>query len=155
MSHMVDSTDYSKKRSCGFASLLSPPYDLLLQSKDSVPMSLQWSTPIPGSCHFKPGLNSSCSFDGLYCWQNLSTTHLCVCSTSLDMTNGYSTVCKEENCGKYKYCHMLCFNTPGRYCSRQSCPVGYQYNNTGLRCEPEISSPGNSWNWNIIIIGIC
>ncbi|KAK8585948.1 hypothetical protein V6N13_050915 [Hibiscus sabdariffa] len=86
MSDMVDSSDYSKKRSCGFVSLLTPPYDLLLGSKDSIPIS--------GSCHLKRGLNSSCSFDGIYCWQNLSTTHLCACSTSLDLTHGYSTVCQ-------------------------------------------------------------
>ncbi|KAK8988325.1 hypothetical protein V6N11_065917 [Hibiscus sabdariffa] len=128
MSDMVDSSDYSKKRSCGYTFLLGKPYHL--------------------------GRNSSCTSDGSYCWQYLSTTHLCVCGDASYVGDIYSTVCTEENYVKYKYCHMLCLNTPGNYCSPQSCPSGFKYNHTGLRCEPKINSPGNSWNWKIIVIAV-
>ncbi|KAL4308389.1 hypothetical protein GQ457_01G029460 [Hibiscus cannabinus] len=156
MSDMVGSSDYSKKRSCGYTFLLGKPYHLDLDLKDfnKVPISLQWSTPISGLCHLKPGRNSSCRSDGSYCWQYLSTTHLCVCGDASYVGDIYSTVCTEENCVKYKYCHMLCLNTPGNYCSPQSCPSGFKYNHTGLRCEPKINSPGNSWNWKIIVIAV-
>ncbi|KAK8623956.1 hypothetical protein V6N13_065316 [Hibiscus sabdariffa] len=160
MSDRFDSSDYGRKRSCGFASMIpSLSYHgsiLGMEGFDKInwthaQMSLQWSTQIAGTRHLTPGSNSSCSFNGEYCWQSLSSSHLCVCSKRSSYS--YSRTCEEEICGNYKYCHMLCLNTPGKYCSSKSCPFGYKYNNTGLRCELKISSPGKSWNWNIIIIG--
>ncbi|EOY05058.1 Uncharacterized protein TCM_020161 [Theobroma cacao] len=36
---------------------------------------------------------------------------------------------------KYKYCHMLCVNAPGKSCS--PCPARYQYNHTEDVCKPK------------------
>ncbi|MBA0775395.1 hypothetical protein Gotri_010546 [Gossypium trilobum] len=95
----------SQKRSCGFASLVKSDlyFDLTLESNDFnvnnwtyVPTSLQWSTPISGLCHLRQGLNTTCSFDREYCWQSLSSTHLCVCNKDFSI-GGFSTFCEDEN----------------------------------------------------------
>ena len=40
-------------------------------------------------------------------------------------------------CGdlNYRYCHMLCLNAPGNYCS-SPCPDGYEYSSTEDGCYP-------------------
>nr|XP_012466516.1 unnamed protein product [Gossypium raimondii] len=62
MSGRVDSSNYSRKRSCGFASLIKSDlyFDLTLESNDFdvnnwtyVPTSLQWSTPMSGLCRLR------------------------------------------------------------------------------------------------------
>ncbi|TYJ14882.1 hypothetical protein E1A91_A10G148200v1 [Gossypium mustelinum] len=165
MSGRVDSSNYSRKRSCGFASLIKSDlyFDLTLESNDVdvnnwtyVPTSLQWSTPMSGLCRLRQGINTSCSSDREYCWQSLSSTHLCVCNKKFGISD-ISTYCEEENCGIYVYCHMLCLNTPGNYCSSRDCPPEYKYNSAGVRCEPdEIVSKGppkTMQSLTIIIIG--
>ncbi|XP_012457444.1 wall-associated receptor kinase-like 8 [Gossypium raimondii] len=165
LSGRVDSSNYSRKRSCGFASLVKSDlyFDLTLESNDFdvnnwtyVPTSLQWSTPISGSCHLRQDLNTTCSSDREYCWQRLSSTHLCVCNKRFGLGD-ISTYCKGENCGIYVWCHMLCLNTPGNYCSARDCPPEYKYNSTGVRCEPDenISQapPKNTRSLTMIIIG--
>ncbi|MBA0869800.1 hypothetical protein Goshw_003464 [Gossypium schwendimanii] len=166
LSGRVDSSNYSRKRSCGFASLVKSDlyFDLTLKSNDFdvnnwtyVPTSLQWSTPMSGLCRLRQGLNTNCSSDSLYCWQSLSSTHLCVCNK--DFGIGFSTFCEGENCGIYNWCHILCLNAPGNYCSSRNCPPEYKYNSTGGRCEPDenISQapPKDTRNLTIIIIIGC
>ncbi|KAB2064413.1 hypothetical protein ES319_A09G017500v1 [Gossypium barbadense] len=55
MSDMVDSSDYMRKRSCGFASLISYDFDLTndfdLSNRTHVPTQLQWGTLISGECY--------------------------------------------------------------------------------------------------------
>ncbi|KAL4354440.1 hypothetical protein GQ457_06G000730 [Hibiscus cannabinus] len=101
MSDDVGSSDYSKKRSCGFASpVYSEVYhDLTGSTKDFdlsnwtyVPVSLQWGIPIRASCQLNQGTNTSCSSDGEYCWRKLNSTHLCVC-TAKDYI-GQATYCE-------------------------------------------------------------
>ncbi|KAA3480294.1 wall-associated receptor kinase-like 8 isoform X2 [Gossypium australe] len=165
MSGRVDSSNYSRKSSCGFASLIQSDlyYGLTSESKDFdvnywtyVPTSLQWSTPMSGLCHLRQGINTNCSSNRNYCWQRLSPTHLCVCNKDFGLGDT-STYCKGENCGIYVWCHMLCLNTPGNYCSSRNCPPGYKYNSTGVRCEPDENTsqapPKNTRSLTIIIIG--
>ncbi|XVF65399.1 hypothetical protein PTKIN_Ptkin09bG0245600 [Pterospermum kingtungense] len=110
-----------------------------------VPTTLEWGIPKRGLCELKDGSNTLCSFDGHYCWSNISSTHLCVSSVDLhvvytddDLDYNYSTdVCGEKgNCSdaKYKYCHVLCLNAPGKYCS-SPCPDRYEYSSTEDSCE--------------------
>ncbi|KAG4128360.1 hypothetical protein ERO13_D09G016375v2, partial [Gossypium hirsutum] len=121
MSDMVDSSDYRRKRSCGFASLISYNSDftddLDLSKRMHVPIQLQWGTLISGECYLNDSLDTSCTFDGEYCWSRLSSNHLCSCM-------------REDNgkCENYKYCNMLCLNTPTNYCWSDSCPPHYEYN---------------------------
>ncbi|KAG4128359.1 hypothetical protein ERO13_D09G016350v2 [Gossypium hirsutum] len=135
MSNRVDSSDYRKKKSCGFASLISDDYDLEdsdISSRMYVPTQLQWGTPIIGECYLNDSSNISCTSDGEYCWSRLSSNHLCACDRD---TRIYSTLCKDGNCGDYQYCRILCLNTPTNYCSSESCPPNhYEYNSTGFRC---------------------
>ncbi|KAG4128361.1 hypothetical protein ERO13_D09G016400v2 [Gossypium hirsutum] len=135
MSNRVDSSDYRKKKSCGFASLISDDYDLEdsdISSRTHVPTQLQWGTPLIGECYLNDSSNISCTSDGEYCWSRLSSTHLCACDRDIRI---YSTLCKDGNCGDYQYCSMLCLNTPTNYCSSESCPPNhYEYNSTGFRC---------------------
>ncbi|KAK5802301.1 hypothetical protein PVK06_029887 [Gossypium arboreum] len=94
MSTKVDSSDYRKKKSCGFASLISNDYDLEdfdISSRTHVPTKLQWGTPIFGECHLNDSLDTSCTTYGLYCWSRLSSSHLCVCDRD---TRIYSTSCE-------------------------------------------------------------
>ncbi|MBA0812876.1 hypothetical protein Gohar_026805 [Gossypium harknessii] len=155
----------SQKRSCGFASLVKSDlyFDLTLESNDFnvnswtyVPTSLQWSTPISGLCHLRQGLNTTCSSDLEYCWQSLSSTHLCVCNKDFGI-GGFSTFCEGENCGIYNWCHILCLNAPGNYCSTHYCPPEYEYNSTAFRCEPKmvisLLPTKNTRNLTITIIG--
>ncbi|KAE8735898.1 putative wall-associated receptor kinase-like 11 [Hibiscus syriacus] len=100
MSGRVDSSDYSRRRSCGFASIVGSNvyYDLTSEAQGFdlsnwtyVPISLQWSTPITGACHLKQGLSTTCSRDREYCWQSLGSTHLCVCNKGYDIGDFSST----------------------------------------------------------------
>ncbi|MBA0670604.1 hypothetical protein Goklo_000015, partial [Gossypium klotzschianum] len=97
MSTKVDSSDYRRKRSCGFVSLTSYDYvfpdDFDTSNKTHVPMQLQWSTPISGECHLNDSSNTSCILNGEYCWSRLSPIHLCACYRD---SNGisYSRSCK-------------------------------------------------------------
>ncbi|KAL4378703.1 hypothetical protein GQ457_02G043330 [Hibiscus cannabinus] len=164
MSGRVDSSDYSRKRSCGFASMVTSDlyYQLTLEPRDfdisnwtHVPISLQWSTPISGMCHLKQGLNTSCTSDQQTCWQSLGSNHLCVCNKDYGIGD-VSRLCKGKNCGVYVWCHMLCLHTPGNYCSSRDCPLEYEYNTTEFRCVPkkftsEVTSK-KTRNWTIIII---
>ncbi|PPD77721.1 hypothetical protein GOBAR_DD25354 [Gossypium barbadense] len=97
MSDMVDSSDYRRKRSCGFASLISSYSDLTddfdLSNRTYVPTQLQWGTLISGECYLNDSSDTSCTFDGEYCWSRLSSNHLCSCKRD----NGYisySRACK-------------------------------------------------------------
>ncbi|KAK5802297.1 hypothetical protein PVK06_029883 [Gossypium arboreum] len=153
MSSRVDSSDYGRKRSCGFASLISDDYDLKhfdISSTTHVPTQLQWGTPIFGECHLNDSLDTSCTSDGEYCWSRLSSNYLCVCDRDIHV---YSTLCEDGNCGDYQYCRMLCLNTPSNYCSSESCPPDhYEYNSTGFRCERKKQTQ-NTRNLTSIIIG--
>ncbi|GMI70046.1 wall associated kinase-like 1 [Hibiscus trionum] len=155
----------SRKKSCGFASLVTSdvyyhlafePHDFDINNWTHVQISLQWSTPIPGLCHLRQGLNTTCTSDHQSCWQSLGSTHLCVCNKDYGIGD-FSRLCEGENCGVYVWCHMLCLNTPGNYCSSRNCPLGYEYNSTEFRCEPKrfisLVPPKNTRNWTIIIIG--
>ncbi|MBA0786806.1 hypothetical protein Gotri_026138, partial [Gossypium trilobum] len=97
MSTKVDSSDYRRKRSCGFVSLTSYdhafPHDFDTSNKTHVPMQLQWSTPIYGECHLNDSSNTSCIFNGEYCWSRLSPIHLCVCHRDSSGIS-YSRSCK-------------------------------------------------------------
>ncbi|KAK9029885.1 hypothetical protein V6N11_031327 [Hibiscus sabdariffa] len=102
MSGMIDSSDYSRKRSCGFASIVTSDlyYQLTLEPQDfdisnwtHVPISLQWGTPIPGLCHLRQGLRTSCTSDQQTCWQSLDSTHLCVCNKDYGLGD-FSRLCK-------------------------------------------------------------
>ncbi|KAK9029887.1 hypothetical protein V6N11_031329 [Hibiscus sabdariffa] len=149
MSGRIDSSDYSRKRSCGFASMVTSDlyYQLTLEPRDfdisnwtHVPISLQWSTPISGMCHLKQGLNTSCTSDQQTCWQSLGSNHLCVCNKDYGIGD-VSRLCK------------------GNYCSSRDCPLEYEYNTTEFRCVPktftsEVTSK-KTRNWTIIIIIGC
>ncbi|KAH1092149.1 hypothetical protein J1N35_019406 [Gossypium stocksii] len=154
MSSRVDSSDYNKKKSCEFASLISDDYALGysdISSRTHVPTQLQWGTPIFGECHLNDSLDISCTSDDKYCWSKLSSNHLCACDRG--DTRIYSTSCKDGNCGDYEYCGMLCLNTPNNYCSSKSCPPNhYEYNSTGFRCERKKQTQ-NTHNLTSIIIG--
>ncbi|KAK8556211.1 hypothetical protein V6N12_002622 [Hibiscus sabdariffa] len=147
MSGRVDSSDYSQKRSCGFASIVTRElyYDLTLEPQDfdisnwkHVPISLQWSTPISGMCHLRQGFNTTCTSDQQTCWQSLGSNHLCVCNKDYGIGD-VSRLCK------------------GNYCSSRECPLEYEYNSTEFRCEPKtitsLIPSKNTRNWTIIIIG--
>ncbi|MBA0664396.1 hypothetical protein Goklo_004410, partial [Gossypium klotzschianum] len=62
-----------------------------------------------------------------------------------------------ENCGIYNWCHILCLNAPGNYCSTHYCPPEYEYNSTAFRCEPKkvisLLPTKNTRNLTITIIG--
>ncbi|KAL1151167.1 hypothetical protein V6Z11_A09G022600, partial [Gossypium hirsutum] len=83
MSNMVDSSDYRRKRSCEFVSLISYDYgyidDFDIRKRTHVPMQLQWSTPISGECYLNYSSETSCTSDGEHCWSMLSSIHLCAC----------------------------------------------------------------------------
>ncbi|PPD87737.1 hypothetical protein GOBAR_DD15326 [Gossypium barbadense] len=112
MSSKLDFSDYRRKRSCEFASMISYGYDLTFNVSNTtqVPTQLQWGTPIFGECYLNDSSNTSCTYDGKYCWSRLSSNHLCVCYRN------------------YKYCRILCLTTPSYYCSSKSCPPHYEYN---------------------------
>ncbi|TYH01001.1 hypothetical protein ES288_A09G022300v1 [Gossypium darwinii] len=97
MSDMVDSSDYRRKRSCGFASLISYDFDLTddfdLSHRTHVPTQLQWGTLISGECYLNDSSDTSCTFDGEYCWSRLSANHLCSCKRDIGDIS-YSRSCK-------------------------------------------------------------
>ncbi|MBA0766744.1 hypothetical protein Gotri_015760, partial [Gossypium trilobum] len=71
MSSRVDSSDYKRKRSCGFASMISSDYhltseleDIDISNRTHIPTQLQWGTLISGVCQLNDGLDTSCTFDG-------------------------------------------------------------------------------------------
>ncbi|MFQ6630618.1 hypothetical protein Gotur_009388 [Gossypium turneri] len=146
MSDMVDSSDYRRKRSCGFASLISYDSDLTddfdLSNRTHVPTHLQWGTLISGECYLNDSSDTSCTFDGKYCWSRLSSNHLCSCEKD-NSAISYSRSCKGGKCENYNYCSMLCLNTPTNYCWSDSCPPHYEYNSTGFRCERKIKTQNN------------
>ncbi|XP_016668268.2 wall-associated receptor kinase-like 22 [Gossypium hirsutum] len=150
MSSRVDSSDYRRKRSCGFASMIYYFYDLTFNISNTthVPTQLQWGTPIFGVCQLNDSSNISCTSNGKYCWSRLSSNHLCVCDRDIHV---YSTLCKDGECGSYKYCRILCLNTPGNYCSSESCPPHYEFNNIGFRCEHKMQAQNNRCMTSIII----
>ncbi|KAE8673873.1 hypothetical protein F3Y22_tig00111769pilonHSYRG00061 [Hibiscus syriacus] len=101
VSERVDASGYSQERSCGFASIVRSRlyYDLTIEPQELdmsnwmyVPISLQWSTPMSGLCHLRPGVSTTCSSDRQTCWQNLGSTHLCVCNR--DFGREFSSLCK-------------------------------------------------------------
>ncbi|KAK8278138.1 hypothetical protein V6Z11_D09G020600 [Gossypium hirsutum] len=94
MSSKLDSSDYRRKRSCEFASMISSDYDLTfnVSNMTHVPTQLQWGTPIFGKCYLNDSSDTSCTFDGKYCWSRLRPNHLCVCDK--DSNIGYPTLCK-------------------------------------------------------------
>ncbi|XVF65407.1 hypothetical protein PTKIN_Ptkin09bG0246400 [Pterospermum kingtungense] len=120
-----------------------------------VPTTLQWGKPKPGKCELKNDSRTLCSRNGQYCWSNISSTHLCVCSYMYGDINDIATdVCQEGKCSnaKYEYCYMLCLNAPGNYCS-STCPDGYEYSE-GLCKRPEFSRQKErkeSQKWPIVI----
>ncbi|KAH1092172.1 hypothetical protein J1N35_019429 [Gossypium stocksii] len=58
----------------------------------------------------------------------------------------------DGKCENYKYCNLLCLNTPSNYCSLKSCPPHYEYNSTGLRCERKIQTQ-NTHSLKSLIVG--
>ncbi|KAG8482673.1 hypothetical protein CXB51_024343 [Gossypium anomalum] len=154
MSNMVDSSDYRRKRSCEFVSLISYDYgyidDFDIRKRTHVPMQLQWSTPISGECYLNYSSETSCTSDGEHCWSKLSSIHLCACYKDTGDIS-YSRSCKDGKCDNYKYCTILCLNTPNNYCSSKSCPPRYEYNSTGFRCERKIQTQNNRILKSIIV----
>ncbi|MFQ6630631.1 hypothetical protein Gotur_009389 [Gossypium turneri] len=123
MSSKLDSSDYRRKRSCEFASMISYDYDLTFNVSNTthVPTQLQWGTPILGVCQLNDSLDTSCTSDGKYCWSRLSSNHLCVCDR--DIIISYPRLCTDRKCPNYKYCRILCLTTLSYYCSSRSCPL--------------------------------
>ncbi|KAK8665109.1 hypothetical protein V6N13_005284 [Hibiscus sabdariffa] len=130
ISGVVGSSDYSSKRSCGFASpvysgvygsFLSSPKDFNISDLSYVPMSLKWGAPKRGSCQLNQGSAISCSSDGKYCWKSLNTSHLCVCTAKNIIDLG--TNCQGMYCGEYRWCHILCLNTRDNYCLSPALPT--------------------------------
>ncbi|XP_012483644.2 wall-associated receptor kinase-like 6 [Gossypium raimondii] len=152
MSSKLDFSDYRRKRSCEFASMISYDYDLTFNVSNTtqVPTQLQWGTPIFGECYLNDSSDTSCTYDGKYCWSRLSSNHLCVCYRVINI--GYSTLCTDRECQNYKYCRILCLTTPSYYCSSKSCPPHYEYNSTGFRCERKIQTQ-NTHSLTSIIVG--
>ncbi|KAK8278106.1 hypothetical protein V6Z12_D09G018100 [Gossypium hirsutum] len=97
MSDMVDPSDYRRKRSCGFASLISYDFnftdDFDLSNRTHAPTQLQWGTLIYGECYLNDSSDTSCTVDGEYCWSRLSSNHLCSCKRDFGDIN-YSRSCK-------------------------------------------------------------
>ncbi|XP_040957538.1 wall-associated receptor kinase-like 3 isoform X2 [Gossypium hirsutum] len=152
MSSKLDSSDYRRKRSCEFASMISYDYDLTfnVSNMTHVPTQLQWGTPIFRKCYLNDSSDTSCTFDDKYCWSRLSPNHLCVCDK--DSNIGYPTLCKDGKCENYKYCRILCLTTPSYDCSSKSCPLLYEYNSTGFRCKRKIQTQ-NTRSLTSIIVG--
>ncbi|KAG4128367.1 hypothetical protein ERO13_D09G016580v2 [Gossypium hirsutum] len=121
MSSKLDSSDYRRKRSCEFASMISYDYDLTfnVSNMTHVPTQLQWGTPIFRKCYLNDSSDTSCTFDDKYCWSRLSPNHLCVCDKDSNI---------DGKCENYKYCRILCLTTPSYDCSSKSCPLLYEYN---------------------------
>ncbi|KAK8278126.1 hypothetical protein V6Z12_D09G019900, partial [Gossypium hirsutum] len=133
MSNMVDSSDYRRKKSCGFASLISVDYDFtddfVISNRTHVPTQLQWGRPIYGECYLNDSSDTSCTSNGEYCWSRLGSNHLCICYR--DNNDGK---CENYDCG------LLCLNASSNYCWTESCPPHYEYNSTELHCELKIQA---------------
>ncbi|XP_017975794.1 PREDICTED: wall-associated receptor kinase-like 5 [Theobroma cacao] len=138
-------------RSCGSA-FLTDKISLIysnrvdLSSKKNFSTTLRWGTPKVAPCKLNEGSEILCSQDEEYCWTNLGYAHLCVCRMTEHTNEDYyfTNICEEPSkCAfpeynkysKYKYCHMLCVNAPGKSCS--PCPARYQYNHTEDVCKPK------------------
>ncbi|XP_039010718.1 wall-associated receptor kinase-like 8 [Hibiscus syriacus] len=130
----LDSSN-SSKGSCGFASVVDKHVIIDWMSNPDrlelthVNATLRWGTPMSGLCQLKEGFNIRCSPNSQYCWQKLSPTYLCVCGIARYGALSWD-VCLDAKCGssKYRFCHMLCVNTPDNYCSSESCPPEFDYN---------------------------
>ncbi|KAK5802296.1 hypothetical protein PVK06_029881 [Gossypium arboreum] len=153
-SNMVYSSDYRRKRSCGFSSLISIDYaftdDFDISNRTHVPTQLQWGISIHGECHLNDSSDTSCTSNGKYCWSRLSSNHLCMCYRDTDDI-GSSSSCEDGKCENYD-CGLLCLNTPSNYCWPESCPPHYEYNSTEFRCERKIQAQ-NIRNLKSIIVG--
>ncbi|MFQ6667368.1 hypothetical protein Gotur_033415 [Gossypium turneri] len=156
MTNMVDPSDYRRKRSCGFASLISYNFnftdDFDISNRTHAPTQLQWGTQIDGECYLNDSSDTSCTVDGDYCWSRLSPNHLCSCKRDFGGIS-YSRSCKGGKCNNYKYCSILCLNTPNNYCWPNSCPPHYEYNSARFRCERKIQTQ-NTRNSKSIIVGM-
>ncbi|MBA0799539.1 hypothetical protein Gohar_010051, partial [Gossypium harknessii] len=154
MSDMVDPSDYRRKRSCGFASLMSYNFnftdDFDLSNRTHAPTQLQWGTLIYGECYLNDSSDTSCTVDGEYCWSRMSSNHLCSCKRDFDGIS-YSRSCKGGRCDNYKYCNILCLNTPNNYCWPNSCPPHYEYNSLRFRCKRKTQTQ-NTRNLKSIIV---
>ncbi|OMP05617.1 hypothetical protein COLO4_08681 [Corchorus olitorius] len=98
----------SNKGSCGFASIVDIEESLfdeygmiadpdVISQRTHLLTSLQWATMKPGLCDLNDGSTNSdiiCSSDGKYCWKNLTSTYLCVCSNDQYFTSFSSDVCQ-------------------------------------------------------------
>ncbi|KAH1092173.1 hypothetical protein J1N35_019430 [Gossypium stocksii] len=97
MSNMVDSSDYRRKTSCGFVSVISYKSDLNddfdLSNRTHFPTQLQWATLLYGECYLNDSSDTSCTLDGQYCWSKLSSNHLCSCQRDTNDIS-YSRSCK-------------------------------------------------------------
>ncbi|OMO90180.1 hypothetical protein COLO4_19310 [Corchorus olitorius] len=93
-----------------------------------VPVALQFATPKIGFCELLNDSNASCSSDRKYCWTNLDSNHLCVCT--YEGSNPFY-----DDSGSYQYLTDVC--------------RGYVYDTTRNACKPkEISN-----NDSAILIG--
>ncbi|KAL4380069.1 hypothetical protein GQ457_02G043350 [Hibiscus cannabinus] len=98
----LDSSN-SSERSCGFASVDYKDFFVEWNSKPElcelthVPTTLRWGTPKMGLCRLKEGFTTLCSTDRQFCWQNLSPTHLCVCSRDRHPALSYDLEAEEQS----------------------------------------------------------
>ncbi|OMO75931.1 hypothetical protein CCACVL1_15981 [Corchorus capsularis] len=94
----------NNNNSCGSAfmiadSMLNPDGSLPggINNLTHVPAVLQWSIPKHSICDPKGGsYNMFCDGNG-FCWTNLSSTHLCVCSNSYQDNSQLSNDCQGTN----------------------------------------------------------
>ncbi|PPS03424.1 hypothetical protein GOBAR_AA17236 [Gossypium barbadense] len=144
MSDMVDLSDYRRKRSCGFASLISYDFDLTddfdLSHRTHVPTQLQWGTLISGECYLNDSSDTSCTFDGEYCWSRLSANHLCSCKRDIGDIS-YSRSCKALVLGHYFYYsqHGVC-TKPSKENKKIMLRQKYFKRNGGLLLQQHLSS---------------
>ncbi|OMO60325.1 hypothetical protein COLO4_33860 [Corchorus olitorius] len=74
--------------SCPSAFIYDSRYtDHYILNATHVPSTLQFGMPKSGLCELKEGSHTNCSYDGKYCWTNLTSMHLCVCT--YDKNNYY------------------------------------------------------------------
>ncbi|XP_040956083.1 wall-associated receptor kinase-like 22 [Gossypium hirsutum] len=78
----MSSSDYRRKRSCGFASMISDDYDLRfdISNRAYIPTQLQWGTPIFGECHLNDSSDTYCTSDG--CSTGIGTLFLLLATLS-------------------------------------------------------------------------
>ncbi|TYH00993.1 hypothetical protein ES288_A09G021500v1 [Gossypium darwinii] len=146
-SNMIDSSDYRRKRSCGFSSLISIDYaftdDFDISNRTHVPTQLQWGISIYGECHLNDSSDTSCTSNGKYCWSRLSSNHLCMCYRDTNDI-GSSSSCEG-------YYHLFTFLYKIYNKANMSCPPHYEYNSMEFRCERKIQAQ-NIRNLKSIIV---